>query len=197
MSEILSDAGLDILFRTARTHNTWQPKPVSDTLLRAIYDLARMGPTSANASPARFVFVKSKAGKEKLSPALSEGNRAKTLAAPVTVIVGHDLKFYDLLPKLFPQNLTASTWFSGNEQHAAMTALRNGSLQGAYLILAARALGLDAGPMSGFNNDLVDKAFFPDGRIKSNFLVNLGYGEAKDLFPRNPRLDFEEAAQIV
>ncbi|MBO7861577.1 malonic semialdehyde reductase [Burkholderia pseudomallei] len=191
----LSDSALDQIFRTARTHNAWQPKPLDDALLRELIDLVKWGPTSANSSPARFVFVKSPEAKAKLKPALSEGNLAKTMAAPVTVIVGMDMAFHDHLPKLFP-HADARSWFAGNDALIEATAFRNASLQGAYLIVAARALGLDAGPMSGFDQTAVDAAFFAGTSIKSNFLVNLGYGDAAGLFPRSPRFSFDEIARI-
>jgi 3-hydroxypropanoate dehydrogenase len=197
VTNIANDKDLDLIFRNARTANGWLDKPVSDVTLQAIYELARLGPTSANCSPARFLFVRSKAGKERLRPALSAGNMEKTLAAPVTVIIGYDLKFYDLLPRLFPHNQEARSWFSGNEEVARTTAIRNGTLQGAYLIIAARALGLDCGPMSGFDNAVVDREFFPGGQVKSNFLCNLGFGDPKFLFPRSPRLEFAEACQVL
>lgn len=195
MSDIFNDAALDQLFRTARTQNTFQDRPVEDSQLRALYDLVKWAPTSANASPARFVFVKSAEAKQKLAPALSEGNLAKTLAAPVTAIIGFDLDFHEKLPYLFPHT-DAKSWFDGPREGRHEAAFRNGSLQGAYLILAARALGLDAGPMSGFDNAKVDEAFFAGTAIKSNFLVNLGYGDPAGLFPRLPRLSFDEAARI-
>ena len=194
MSKVLSDDALDQLFRSARTHNVLGGE-ISDQTLRQLYDLTKWGPTSANGSPARFVFVKSAEAKEKLRPALSEGNLAKTLAAPVTVIVAHDLEFYEKLPYLFPHD-DARSWFAGNDAAINTTAFRNGSLQGAYLILAARALGLDTGAMSGFDNAKVDAAFFAGTKIKSNFLINLGYGEHDKLFPRSPRLPFDGAARI-
>lgn len=194
MSKVLSDDALDQLFRTARTHNVLGGE-ISEETLRQLYDLTKWGPTSANGSPARFVFVKSPQAKEKLRPALSEGNLAKTLAAPVTVIVAHDHEFYEKLPYLFPHD-DARSWFAGNEAAINVTAFRNGSLQGAYLILAARALGLDTGAMSGFDNAKVDEAFFAGTKIKSNFLINLGYGDHSKLFPRSPRLPFDEAARI-
>jgi 3-hydroxypropanoate dehydrogenase len=192
----LDDPGLDLIFRAARTHNGWLDKPVSDTLIHQIYDLMKWAPTSANSSPARFVFVRSAAAKQRLLPAMAPGNLEKTRAAPVTVIIAHDTEFHEKLPKLFPQ-ADARSWFAGNQPLIDTTAFRNGTLQGAYLILAARALGLDAGPMSGFDNAKVDQEFFPDGKVKSNFVVNLGYGDPAKLFPRNPRLPFEEAAQIL
>lgn len=195
MSEVLHDAALDQLFRTTRTQNAFLDKPVEDSQLRALYELVKWGPTSANMSPARFVFVKSPQAKQKLSTALSEGNLAKTLAAPVTVIVAHDEDFHEKLPYLFPHT-DAKSWFDGPRENRRDAAFRNGSLQGAYLILAARALGLDAGPMSGFDNAKVDELFFADTAIKSNFLVNLGYGDPAGLFPRSPRLSFDEAARI-
>ncbi|MGH8082116.1 MAG: malonic semialdehyde reductase [Lysobacter sp.] len=194
MSKALNDDALDQLFRTARTHNVLGGE-ISDETLRQLYDLVKWGPTSANGSPARFVFVKSKEAKEKLRPALSAGNLAKTLAAPVTVIVGHDLDFYEKLPYLFPHD-DARSWFAGNEAAINTTAFRNGTLQGAYVIVAARALGLDTGPMSGFDNAKVDEAFFAGTKIKSNFLINLGAGDPAQLFPRSPRLPFDEAARI-
>lgn len=192
----LSDSALDQLFLTARTHNAWQDKPVDDALLHRLIDLAKFGPTSANSSPARFVFVKSPEAKARLKPALSEGNLAKTLAAPVTVIVGMDMAFHDHLPRLFP-HADARSWFAGNDALIQATAFRNSSLQGAYLIMAARALGLDAGPMSGFDNAAVDAAFFAGTTVKSNFLVNLGYGDPAGLHPRGPRFDFDDIARIA
>src|SRR5256886_6013971 len=170
-------------------------RPVTDDQLRRIYDLMKWAPTSANSSPARLLFLRSRAAKERLAPALGPQNVDKTLQAPVTAIVAHDLRFYDELPRLFP-HVDARSWFVGNEPLVEATAFRNGSLQGAYLILAARALGLDAGPMSGFDNAKVDAAFFPDGKVKSNFLCNLGYGDPAKLMPRSPRLPFEEACRI-
>lgn len=195
MSDVLNDNALDQLFRTARTQNTYQDRPIEDAQLRALYDLLKWGPTSANMSPARFVFVKSPAAKEKLRPALSEGNLAKTMAAPVTAIVAYDEDFHEKLPYLFPHT-DAKAWFDGPRENRHDAAFRNGSLQGAYLILAARSLGLGAGPMSGFDNAKVDAAFFAGTTVKSNFLVNLGYGDSAGLFPRSPRLSFDEAARI-
>jgi 3-hydroxypropanoate dehydrogenase len=197
MPEFLSDADLDLIFRQARTFRNWADRPVSETLLQAVYDLARMGPTSANCSPARFHFVVTPAAKKRLMPALDPGNRRQTEAAPATVIVGYDTAFYDLLPRLYPVNASAKSWFDHDENAAHNTAFRNCSLQGAYLIMAARALGLDCGPMSGFDNARVDAEFFPDGRIKSNFLCNLGYGDPANQKPRFPRLDFDEACRIL
>ena len=196
MSEILNDAGLDLLFRDARTQNEWQDQEVSDVLLQAVFDLAKLGPTSANCSPMRMLFLKSKEAKEKLRPALIEGNVAKTMAAPVTAIVGYDLEFHEHLPKLFPHT-DARSWFVGQDALIESTAFRNGSLQGAYVIIAARALGLDCGPMSGFDNAAVDAAFFAGTKVRSNFLCNLGYGDPKGLFPRSPRFEFDEACKIL
>lgn len=196
MSKILSDQGMDLLFRKARTHSYWLDREVADALLEAAYDLAKMGPTSANCSPMRIVFVRSREAKERLRPALIPGNVDKTMAAPATAIIGYDTRFYDLLPRLFPHT-DARSWFAGKDRLIHETAFRNGSLQGAYFIMAARAVGLDCGPMSGFDNELVDREFFPDGRIKSNFLCNLAYGDASKLHPRSPRLEFHEACQIV
>jgi 3-hydroxypropanoate dehydrogenase len=195
--EFTPDAAvLDRLFRTARTHNRWSERPVSDVVLRELYDLVKMGPTSANSSPARFLFLRSQWAKEKLRPALSAGNVEKTMAAPVVVIVGYDPSFYEQLPRLFP-HADARSWFAGNEALAAETAFRNATLQGAYLILAARSLGLDTGPMSGFDRAKVDDAFLSSRGWKSNFLVNLGYGDEAGLFPRSPRLDFAEACELL
>lgn len=187
---------LDRLFRTARTHNELGGE-VSDQTLRELYDLMKWGPTSANISPSRLVFVRSEQAKAKLGAALDAGNHAKTMAAPVTVIIGYDMAFYEKLPYLFPHT-DAKAWFDTKPDADLLpVALRNSSLQGAYLILAARALGLDCGPMSGFSHDKVDEAFFAGTRIKSNFLVNLGYGDTSKLFARSPRLTFDEAAQIL
>jgi len=192
----IADTALDQLFRDARTHNAFAG-PVADADLREIYDLMKWGPTSANSSPARFVFVRTAEGKERLRPALSAGNLAKTMAAPVLVIVAYDLEFYEQLPKLFPHT-DARSWFAGKEaSHIRDNALRNGTLQGAYFIVAARALGFDCGPMSGFDNALVDAAFFRDGKWKSNFLINLGHGDPAKVRPRNPRLTFDEACRLV
>ncbi|QDH69085.1 malonic semialdehyde reductase [Marilutibacter alkalisoli] len=195
MSSTLPDASLDQLFRTARTHNELGGQ-VSDETLRQLYDLAKWGPTSANMSPMRLVFVKSKEAKAKLGPALDEGNYAKTMAAPVTVIVAFDEDFHEKLPYLFPHT-DAKSWFEGPREGRHDAAFRNGSLQGAYVLLAARALGLDTGPMSGFDNAKVDEAFFAGTTIKSNFLINLGHGDTDKLFPRSPRLSFDEAARIL
>ncbi|HTI46048.1 MAG TPA: malonic semialdehyde reductase [Casimicrobiaceae bacterium] len=195
MAMPLPDACLDAVFRTARTHNGFVDRPVTESTLRALYELLKWAPTSANSSPARFVFVVSREAKERLRPALSAGNLDKTMAAPVTAIVAYDLEFYDKLPRLFPHT-DARSWFAGKPEHILTTAFRNGTLQGGYLILAARALGLDCGPMSGFDNAMVDAAFFPDGKVRSNFLCNIGYGDPAKVKPRNPRLDFEDACRI-
>ena len=196
MGQILSDIALDTLFRSARTHRTWQDQELSDVLLQAVYDLAKMAPTSANCSPMRVLFVKSAAAKARLCLALDEGNVAPTMAAPATAIVAHDLEFHENLPRLAPHT-DARSWFAGKNELIRTTAFRNGSLQGAYLIIAARALGLDCGPMSGFDNNKIDREFFPGGTIKSNFLCNLGYGDAETLHPRAPRLDFDDACRIL
>lgn len=197
MSEMLSDTALDQLFREARTFNAWLPKDVSDEQLHQLYDLTKFGPTSANSSPMRVVFMKSAEAKAKLAPLVSDGNRAKTLAAPVTAIIATDHAFHEKLPKLFP-HADAKSWFEGNQVLIDSTALRNSTLQGAYLILAARAMGLDCGPMSGYDAAGVDAAFFAGTQVKSNFLINIGYGDAsRDLFPRSPRLPFEEACVIA
>ncbi len=196
MSKILSDSGLDLLFRQARTHSHWSDGDIGDILLQAVYDLAKMPPTSANSSPMRLIFLRSQDAKDRLKPALSPGNLTKTMAAPVTAIIGYDTRFYELLPRLAPHG-NARAWFEGNPALIEETEFRNGTLQGAYFILAARALGLDCGPMSGFDRDMVDREFFPHGRIKSNFLCNLAYGDASKLHPRAPRLDFEDACQIL
>jgi 3-hydroxypropanoate dehydrogenase len=196
---MLDSKSIDKILREARTHNGFQDKPVTDAQMRDLYELLKWGPTSSNSQPARFVFVRTKKGKEKLRPALSSGNTAKTMEAPVTAIVAYDTQFYEHLPRTFPHNPTASSWFTGpgNEQVAFHTAFRNGTLQGAWLIIAARAMGLDVGAMSGFNNAKVDEAFFPDGRYKSNFLCNIGYGDHSKLFTRSPRLSFEEACSFA
>jgi 3-hydroxypropanoate dehydrogenase len=196
MGKIISDDALDRIFRQARTHRSWTGEPVSDVVLQAAYDLARMAPTSANCSPMRVVFLRSRAAKERLKPALSEGNVQQTMTAPVTAVIAYDLRFYDLLPRLHPF-ADARGWYVGKDELARATAFRNGALQGAYFIIAARAVGLDCGPMSGFDNAKVDAEFFPDGRVRSNFLCNLGYGDGSVLFPRSPRFSFDEMARIV
>jgi 3-hydroxypropanoate dehydrogenase len=197
MHKTVNDESLDLLFRSARTHNVWRDEPVDDALLRQVYDLARLGPTSANMSPLRVVFVKSKEAKEKLKPCLDAGNVEKTMRAPVTAVFGMDIRFYEKLPKLFP-HADAKAWFKDLPENVLeYISLRNSSLQGAYFMLAARALGLDCGPMSGFNNKLVDEAFFAGTTVKSNFLCNLGHGDPAKLHPRNPRLSFDEACTVV
>lgn len=192
----LDDNALDQLFRTARTRNGWSDRPVPEPLLRQVYDLAKFGPTSANASPARFVFLTTPQAKARLAPHLSANNREKTAGAPVTVVIGYDLAFAERLPELFPHNPTARHWF-GDPALARATAFRNGSLQGAYLILAARAVGLDCGPMSGFDAAGVDAEFFAGTTVETNFICNLGYGTEEGLFPRSPRLAFEEACSLL
>lgn len=196
MNTALPENALRQLFLDARTHNGWLDKPVSAEQLRQLYELTVMGPTSANSQPARFVFVQSAEAKEKLRPFLAPGNVDKTMSAPVTVIVGTDYEFYEKLPEFFP-HADARSWFVGNDALITTTAMRNSSLQGAYLIMAARALGLDTGAMSGFDNAGVDAAFFAGTRIKSNFLVNIGYGDASKLFPRSPRPGFDTFVEVV
>jgi 3-hydroxypropanoate dehydrogenase len=194
---MLSDKDLDTILRQARTHNGFQAKPVTDVQLQAIYDLMRAGPTSANCSPARILFLRSKEAKQRLAPALSAGNLQKTMEAPVTAVLGYDLKFYELLPRIFPHNQEARSWFAGKPDVIQTTAFRNASLQGAYFMIAARAIGLDVGAMSGFDNAKVDAEFWPDGTVKSNFLCNLGYGDPSKLFPRSPRLEFDEVCKVL
>lgn len=193
---MIDDIALDILFREARTHFAWLPKPVAPETLKKAYDLARMGPTSANCSPMRIVFVQSQEAKEKLKPCLAEGNIQKTMDAPVTALIAADHEFYNRLPKLFPHT-DAKSWFAGNEELIRTTAFRNSTLQGAYFIIAARACGLDCGPMSGFDNQKVDQAFFQGTSYKSNFICNLGYGDSSVLFPRDYRFDFDEVCKIL
>ena len=192
----ISEDALDQLFREARTHSAWLPNPVPVELLRKAYELARLGPTSANASPARFVFLTTPRAKARLQPALASGNVEKTMAAPVTVIIGWDTEFYETLPRLFPHADVRSR-LVGNQALIHETAFRNSPLQAAYFILAARALGLDCGPMSGFDTDKLNAEFFPDGKWKVNLLCNLGYGDQSKVYPRNPRLEFEEAAVVL
>ena len=196
MSTRLDPGALKQLFLEARTQNKWLPQDVPDSLLKELIDVMKMAPTSANCSPARIIFVKSKEAKERLRPCLAPGNVDKTMSAPVTAIVGHDMAFYDRLPQLFP-HADAKSWFVGKPEHIGMTAFRNGSLQGGYLILAARALGLDSGAMSGFDNAKVDAEFFKDTTVKSNFLLNLGYGDPSGVMPRSPRFTFDEMAIIL
>ena len=192
----LDSSALDPLFLQARSHNGWQDKPVSDEQLREIYSLMRMGPTSANSCPARLVFVKSDAAKQQLKSCLDKGNVAKSMSAPVVAIIGMDLEFYEKLSKLFPHT-DARSWFVGKQEKIQETAFRNSSLQGAYFIMAVRSLGLDAGPMSGFNKSKLDAEFFPDGKVKSNFICAIGYGDTNKLYPRGPRLEFDETCQIL
>ena len=197
MSGSVNEECLNILFRDARTHTAWQNKPVEDSVLRKVYDLAKMGPTSANMCPMRVVFVKSAEAKQKLKPSLDAGNVDKTMAAPVTAIIAMDTHFFEALPKLYP-HADAKAWFKDLPANILeYVSLRNSSLQGAYFMLAARSQGLDCGPMSGFNNAKLDEAFFAGTTVKSNFLCNLGYGDASKLYPRNPRLTFEEACKIL
>ena len=193
---MLDEAALETLFRAARTHYAWTDQPVSDDELRRIHGLLRMGPTSANCSPARFLFIRTLESKERLRPALSAGNVDKTMSAPVVAVVAHDPAFYESLPKLFP-HADARAWFAGNPALSSATAFRNGTLQGAYLILAARAVGLDAGPMSGFDNAMVDAEFLHPLGWRSNFLVNLGHGDPSGLHPRSPRSEFDEACRLL
>ena len=194
---MLNDQGLDLLFRNARSQNTWTEEPVSETLIRAVYDLAKMGPTSANCSPARFIILTTPAAKERLRPYVSSGNANKVITAPLCVIMGYDLAFFEKLPALFPHNPGAKDWFTSSPALAEQTAFRNGTLQGAYFMLAARALGLDCGPMSGFDNAGVDREFFADTTVRSNFICSIGHGDPKGLFARSPRLPFEEACRIL
>jgi len=211
MSQTLADAAMDTLFREARTYSAWQDRPVTDQTLRDLYDLLKWAPTSANAAPARFAFLRTKEAKERLRPALAPLNVEKTMTAPVTVIIAYDLKFYEQLPKLFPHSPGMRQLFESNPELIEATAKRNSSLQGAYLIMAARALGLDCGPMSGFDPAKVDEEFFaagkpcfgcdqeffPEGHVKTNFLCNLGHGDPSKLFPRLPRLPFNEACSLL
>ena len=187
----------NLIFKEARTHNDWLDQDISNDILKEIYDLMKWGPTSANCSPARIIFVKSKVSKDRLLPFVIESNLEKTKSAPVTAIIGYDINFHDHLPKLFPHNLDAQNWFNHSIDIAEETAFRNGSMQGAYFIIAARALGLDCGPMSGFDKEGVDNEFFRGTNIKSNFLCNLGYGDKTKLFERSPRFKFNEICEII
>jgi 3-hydroxypropanoate dehydrogenase len=196
MAEPVNSTALDQLFNSARTHNAWLPRDVPDELLHRLIDLTKMGPTSVNCSPARIVFLKSADAKARLKPHLMDGNVDKTMLAPAVAIIGTDHRFYDHLPKLYP-HADAKSWFVGNREFADVSAFRNGTLQGGYFIMAARALGLDCGPMSGFNNAGVDTEFFAGTEIKSNFLCNLGYGDPAGLHPRSPRFAFDEMARII
>tara|TARA_R110001599_G_scaffold353625_1_gene594384 strand:+ start:13274 stop:13864 length:591 start_codon:yes stop_codon:yes gene_type:complete len=195
MSQQLETKVLDQLFAEARTHNGWQSQPITDETLRQLYELLKMGPTSANCSPARFEFIRSDDGKKKLEPCLSSGNREKTMTAPVTVIVAYDEEFYERLPELFPHG-DARSWFTGSLDVAYETAFRNSSMQAAYLILAARSLGLDTGPMSGFDPGQVNEAFFAGTSWKANLLINLGYGDPEKLYDRLMRLEFDDACRL-
>ena len=196
MSHAVNDEALDILFRNARSQNKWQDKPVSAAHLMAVYDLMRWGPTSANVSPARFVFLVSPESKERIKPFLSPGNMNKVMTSAATAIIGFDLEFAQHLPRLFPHAPDAKNWFA-DPKLAETTAFRNGTLQGAYFIMAARALGLDCGPMSGFDNAGVDQEFFPNGHVKSNFICAIGYGDPSGVYARSPRLSFDEACRIL
>lgn len=197
MTEILPDSALDTLLRKARSYNCWDTKPITDVQIQAIYDLMKWGPTSANCSPARFVWAHSDTAKKKLADCVSAGNSEKVLTASATVIVAHDLEFFDRIPELFPHNPGAKDWFSGSAEVAEATAFRNGTLQGAYLMMAARALGFDCGPMSGFDNAAVDDAFFKGTSVKSNFICAIGYGTTERLFDRSPRLSFKDANTVL
>jgi 3-hydroxypropanoate dehydrogenase len=210
MPSILDEKAMDLLFRKARTHIAWLDRPVSESTLRQLYELMKWGPTSANSCPARIFFLRTAQAKARLLPALSPGNMEKTRAAPVTAIIAYDLRFYDKLPRLFPHNPGMRQVFVDAPELVEVTARRNSSLQGAYFILAARAVGLDCGPMSGFDNSKVDEEFFaagkcegcdeeflPEGHLRSNFLCNLGYGDSTKLLPRSPRLEFEEACMLL
>jgi 3-hydroxypropanoate dehydrogenase len=196
MSAKLSNEALEQLFTKARTHNGWRDEEVPDALLREAVDIAKWGPTSANCSPMRVLFLRSKEAKQRLAPALIPSNLEKTMAAPAVAIVAYDLNFYEHLPRLYPAT-DARSWFVGNAALIEETAVRNGTLQGAYLLLALRSAGLDVGPMSGFDKKMVDAEFFPEGTVKSNFLVNIGYGDPAKLYPRGPRFAFEEIARIL
>lgn len=196
LSKALNEDALKTLFLDARTHNGWADKPVEDSILQDMWNLVRMAPTSANCAPARIVFVKSSAAKEQLKHCLMDGNVDKTMAAPVSAIIGYDMEFYEKLPQLFP-HADARSWFVGNDELIEETAFRNSTLQGAYLMMAARSLGLDCGPMSGFDNAKVDDLFFSGTNVQSNFLCNIGYGTEDDLFPRSPRFEFDEACRIA
>ncbi|SFU80978.1 malonic semialdehyde reductase [Halomonas korlensis] len=188
---------IDTLFTGARTHNVWQDKSVSEEKLRELYNLMHFGPTSMNCQPLRVLFLKSQAAKERLKPALMPANQEKTLKAPVVAVLGYDTEFYEHLPRMFSHNKDAKSLFEGKTDFINATAFRNSSLQGGYFILAARSVGLDAGPMSGFNNAAVDETFWPDGKVKSNFLCNLGYGDTASLFPRQERFAFDEVCEVL
>ncbi|MEO0982241.1 MAG: malonic semialdehyde reductase [Pseudomonadota bacterium] len=201
MADPVNDNALNVIFRDGRSYNSWQDKDVPETLIRAVYELAKWGPTSANGSPGRFLFLRSQEAKERLKPHLDASNVDKAMTAPWVAILAHDLDFHEEMPRLFPHNPGAKKWFS-DEAHRELTAFRNGSLQSAYFLVAARAVGLDCGPMSGFDNDGVDQEFFigPGGeraRWRSNWICNVGYGDKTDLFERSPRLEFDDACEIL
>lgn len=197
MGKAVNDEGLDIIFRQARSQNAWLDKPVSNTMLRAVYDLMKWGPTSANCSPARILFLTTEAAKNRLISHVIESNVEKVQRAAACAIIGYDLAFYERIPELFPHNPEAKDWFSGDAQVAEITAFRNGTLQGGYFMIAARSLGLDCGPMSGFDNAGVDKEFFPDGQVRSNFICAIGHGDPEGVFERSPRLSFDDACEIL
>ncbi|MES2072873.1 MAG: malonic semialdehyde reductase [Pseudomonadota bacterium] len=197
MLKTLNEASLDLLFRRARSHNGWLERAVDDALLEQVYDLMKMGPTSVNSSPARLLFLRSPAARQRLRPAISAGNIDKVMTAPVVAIIAYDLDFHDKLPQLFPHNPGIGALFASSPELAESTAFRNGSLQGAYFMLAARALGLDCGPISGFDATAVNREFFADGKLKVNFLCNLGFGDYSKIFPRSPRLRFEQACSLL
>lgn len=196
MDITLSNEALDTLFREARSHNGWQDTPVTDEQLHQIYDLMKMGPTSANTCPARLLFIKSVEAKERLKPCLAEGNVEKSMTAPVVALIGMDMEFYEHLPRLFPHT-DARSWYAGKPEAIYNTAFRNSSLQGAYFIMAARSLGLDCGPMSGFDAEKLEAEFFTDGKIKANFICAVGHGDTSKIFPRSPRLEFDEACSVL
>lgn len=193
----IDNTAIETLFTEARTHNVWKDQDVSEEKLRELYHLMHFGPTSMNCQPLRVLFLKSQEAKERLKPALLPGNQEKTMQAPVVALLGYDTEFYQHLPRMFSHNKDAKSLFEGKTDFINTTAFRNSSIQGGYFILAARALGLNAGPMSGFNNAAVDEEFFPDGQVKSNFLCNLGYGDASALFPRQDRFKFEEVCELL
>lgn len=196
MTDRISNSALDQLFLEARSQNAWKDKGVPDDVIKELIDITKMGPTSANCCPARFVFAKSKEARERLAAHVSEGNVSKVMDSAACAIIGHDLEFYEHLPRLFPHT-DAKSWFEGKEDHIKTTAFRNGTLQGAYFMIAARALGLDVGPMSGFDNAAVDKEFFSGTKVKSNFICGIGYGDPSALFGRSPRFDFSDMAEIL
>lgn len=194
---VIEQKAVETLFTDARTHNIWKDEPVSEKTLRELYQLMRFGPTSMNCQPTRVLFLRSNTAKERLKPALMPGNQEKTMKAPMVAVLGYDTEFYEHLPRMFAHNKDAKSLFEGKKDFINTTAFRNGSIQGGYFIMAARAVGLDCGPMSGFNNAAVDEEFWPDGKVKSNFLCNLGYGDASALFPRNDRFTFDEVCQFL